>query len=233
MKSSDTDVMIRSTRMLVGALMSEGLAYPIHLGVTEAGEGEDGRIRSAAGIGALLQDGIGDTIRVSLSEDPEKEIPIAKKLAEFFPREKANTNPQISTGYKAPDYKPDLFRGIYGPLVMADFRSLHRVRPDNWLMAGFRKNAEGAIIRSDFSADLILADSIPEDLPEEVRLAVPYDLWVKNRQLHNVSPFQIPLNPTRLNKTGIPSDLSAPLGERDSQREGLNIILSDPTYGGL
>ncbi len=87
MKSSDTDVMIRSTRMLVASMQNEGMAYPIHLGVTEAGEGEDGRIRSAAGIGALLQDGIGDTIRVSLSEDPEKEIPVAKKLAEFFPRD--------------------------------------------------------------------------------------------------------------------------------------------------
>ncbi len=67
-------------------MQNEGLSYPLHLGVTEAGEGEDGRIRSAAGIGALLSEGIGDTIRVSLSEDPETEIPVAKKLATWYPR---------------------------------------------------------------------------------------------------------------------------------------------------
>lgn len=80
MKSSDTVVLMESNRMLVSELVKEGLSYPIHLGVTEAGEGEDGRIRSAAGIGALLSEGIGDTIRVSLSEDPEKEIPVAAEI---------------------------------------------------------------------------------------------------------------------------------------------------------
>ena len=74
MKSSDTSVMIRSTRMLVKKLQEEDLSYPIHLGVTEAGEGEDGRVRSAAGIGTLLAEGIGDTIRISLTEDPVAEI---------------------------------------------------------------------------------------------------------------------------------------------------------------
>lgn len=213
MKSSDTDVMIRSTRMLVAALMAEGLAYPIHLGVTEAGEGEDGRIRSAAGIGALLQDGIGDTIRVSLSEDPEKEIPVAKKLAEFFPREIANAKPKILTGYKAPENKPELFRGVNGPLVMADFRSLHGIKPDSWLMAGFRKNAEGKIVKTDFSADLILADSIPADLPEEVRLAVPYDLWMKDNSISNIFPV--------FGAQDLNHGLSNPPG-------ALNIVISDP-----
>lgn len=84
MKSSDTVVLMESNRMLVSELVNEGLSYPIHLGVTEAGEGEDGRIRSAAGIGALLSEGIGDTIRVSLSEDPEKEIPVAKEIVSFL-----------------------------------------------------------------------------------------------------------------------------------------------------
>ncbi len=65
-------------------MTDEGFSYPIHLGVTEAGEGEDGRIRSAAGIGALLAEGIGDTIRVSLTEDPEKEIPVAKEIISFL-----------------------------------------------------------------------------------------------------------------------------------------------------
>lgn len=84
MKSSDTAVMLEANRKLVRELQAKGLSYPIHLGVTEAGEGEDGRIRSAAGIGALLSEGIGDTIRVSLSEDPEYEIPAAKEIIKII-----------------------------------------------------------------------------------------------------------------------------------------------------
>jgi len=84
MKSSDTAVLLESNRKLVKELQSEGLSYPVHIGVTEAGEGEDGRVRSAAGIGALLSEGIGDTIRVSLSEDPESEIPVAKEIINIF-----------------------------------------------------------------------------------------------------------------------------------------------------
>ena len=76
-KASNTVVMVRSVRLLVKAMDVEDMHYPLHLGVTEAGEGEDGRIKSAVGIGALLADGIGDTIRVSLSEEPEAEIPVA------------------------------------------------------------------------------------------------------------------------------------------------------------
>ena len=82
-KASNTVVMVRSVRLLCAAMKAEGMAFPLHLGVTEAGEGEDGRIRSAVGIGALLADGIGDTIRVSLSEEPEAEIPVAYKLASY------------------------------------------------------------------------------------------------------------------------------------------------------
>lgn len=80
-KASNTVVMVQSVRLLVDAMRREKMDFPLHLGVTEAGEGEDGRIKSAVGIGALLADGIGDTIRVSLSEPPEAEIPVAYKLA--------------------------------------------------------------------------------------------------------------------------------------------------------
>lgn len=82
-KASNTVVMVRSVRLLVDQMEREGMNYPLHLGVTEAGEGEDGRIKSAVGIGALLSDGIGDTIRVSLSEDPEAEIPVARHLMDY------------------------------------------------------------------------------------------------------------------------------------------------------
>ena len=80
-KASNTVVMVRSVRLLVATMDKEDMHYPLHLGVTEAGEGEDGRIKSAVGIGTLLADGIGDTIRVSLSEEPEAEIPVARHLA--------------------------------------------------------------------------------------------------------------------------------------------------------
>ena len=82
-KASNTVVMVRSVRLLVSAMEAEGMDYPLHLGVTEAGEGEDGRIKSAVGIGALLADGLGDTVRVSLSEEPEAEIPVARKLVSY------------------------------------------------------------------------------------------------------------------------------------------------------
>ncbi len=85
-KASNTVVMVTSVRLLVKAMETEDMHYPLHLGVTEAGEGEDGRIKSAVGIGALLTEGIGDTIRVSLSEEPEREIPVARKLVEFIPQ---------------------------------------------------------------------------------------------------------------------------------------------------
>ena len=83
-KSSNTVVMVRSVRLLVHQMDKEGMNYPLHLGVTEAGEGEDGRIKSAVGIGALLSDGIGDTIRVSLSEEPAAEIPVARHLVDYI-----------------------------------------------------------------------------------------------------------------------------------------------------
>lgn len=84
-KASNCVVMVRTMRLLVEQMNKEGMAYPLHLGVTEAGEGEDGRIKSALGIGALLCEGIGDTIRVSLSEAPEREIPVARKLVAMIP----------------------------------------------------------------------------------------------------------------------------------------------------
>ena len=83
-KASNTVVMVTTVRLLVETMDKEDMHYPLHLGVTEAGEGEDGRIKSAVGIGALLTEGIGDTIRVSLSEEPECEIPVARKLVDMI-----------------------------------------------------------------------------------------------------------------------------------------------------
>ena len=84
MKASNPQVMVQAYRLLVASMDAEGMHYPLHLGVTEAGDGEDGRIKSAVGIGALLEDGLGDTIRVSLTEAPEAELPVARMLVERY-----------------------------------------------------------------------------------------------------------------------------------------------------
>lgn len=88
-KASNTRIMVQTVRQIVRRMEEEGMNFPLHLGVTEAGDGEDGRIKSAVGIGTLLQEGIGDTIRVSLSEDPEKEIPVAKAIVDFINKKAA------------------------------------------------------------------------------------------------------------------------------------------------
>jgi (E)-4-hydroxy-3-methylbut-2-enyl-diphosphate synthase len=107
-KASNTFVMVTTVRLLVRQMEKEGMTFPLHLGVTEAGEGEDGRIKSAVGIGALLLDGLGDTIRVSLSEDPEAEIPVAKLLVDHVTVQGAGCrvqecqNQDVDTVHRAP-----------------------------------------------------------------------------------------------------------------------------------
>lgn len=105
MKSSNTRVMVAAYRLLVEAMQAEGMTYPIHLGVTEAGNGLEGRVKSAVGIGALLADGIGDTIRVSLTEAPEHEIPVAQLLADHF-RER----PGVFPVSRPERYSPTIYR---------------------------------------------------------------------------------------------------------------------------
>lgn len=107
MKASNPKVMVEAYRLLICMMEDEGMNYPIHLGVTEAGEGEDGRIKSALGIGTLLEDGIGDTIRVSLTEEPEAEVPVAKKLVDrYLSRHRHTEIPPV----------------IYNPLDPFDFK---------------------------------------------------------------------------------------------------------------
>ena len=108
-KASNTVVMIETVRLLVKEMDREGMAFPIHLGVTEAGEGEDGRIKSAIGIGALLAEGIGDTIRVSLSEAPEREIPVARKLVDYAETSaEVRASARIENGVLYLDYNDSL-----------------------------------------------------------------------------------------------------------------------------
>jgi (E)-4-hydroxy-3-methylbut-2-enyl-diphosphate synthase len=215
MKSSDTAIMIESTRMLVSRMQDEGLSYPLHLGVTEAGEGEDGRIRSAAGIGALLSEGIGDTIRVSLSEDPEKEIPVAKKLAEYYPRGVVAAMPEKPVTYKTPSVKPEILKKINGPVVIANMTSFPQISAEEYLQAGFSVNKlTGEVKRVDGSADLIIAKEPPESIPEDVSLVLPYKKWFEIKEKGNVFPLFSPET----------------YHERRYRSENINILLTGSHY---
>ncbi len=122
-KASNVTVMVETVRLLVAEMEKEDMHFPLHLGVTEAGDGEDGRIKSAVGIGTLLADGIGDTIRVSLSEDPECEIPVAKKLRDYIEERKNHepvTEPESVLPGKARDYASPLPYAEF-PVMDVDF----------------------------------------------------------------------------------------------------------------
>lgn len=193
MKSSDTSVMIEATRMLVKAMQNEGLSYPLHLGVTEAGEGEDGRVRSSAGIGALLSEGIGDTIRVSLSEDPEKEIPVAKKLVGYYQRGTADHLTGKALTYITPAEKPEITRKIKGPLVLTNLTSYQEINEEAYLDAGFAVNklTEG-LVKTDGSSDIIIASGVPDKIPEDTLVIVPFKKWFGHKENEKVYPLFSP-----------------------------------------
>jgi len=193
MKSSDIAVMIESVRTVVRMMQEEGYACPIHLGVTEAGEGEDGRVRSAAGIGALLNEGIGDTIRVSLSEDPEAEIPVAIRLASCCERGEALSGPENTPDFKTPAEKPAIFGSIKGPLVVANLSHYVALNPGAYFDAGFTlEEKSGLLVKSDGAADLIIASYCPEVIPGAASLVVPYKIWLENRNRKNLFPLFSP-----------------------------------------
>jgi (E)-4-hydroxy-3-methylbut-2-enyl-diphosphate synthase len=193
MKSSDTAVMIEATRMLVKMMTEDGFSYPLHLGVTEAGEGEDGRVRSAAGIGALLAEGIGDTIRVSLSEDPEKEIPVAKKIVDYFPRGIASSAPEIPVSYKTPEERPGILKHIKGPIVIANMTSYVSLNIEAYKDAGYTTDTEsGTLLKGDGAADMIITKDCPEIIPAQVSVILPYKIWLANKEVERAYPLFSP-----------------------------------------
>jgi (E)-4-hydroxy-3-methylbut-2-enyl-diphosphate synthase len=193
MKSSDTSVMIESTRMLVSMMQSEGLSFPIHLGVTEAGEGEDGRIRSSAGIGALLAEGIGDTIRVSLSEDPEKEIPVARVLAGWYPKGVSQSAPDEPLRYNKPVSGPEILKRINGPLVVTNLTSYGDLNADIFKKVGYIEDPDsGEIKKTDGSSDLLITRDCPETIPPDVSLLVPFRVWYEKRKNESLYPLFSP-----------------------------------------
>lgn len=151
MKSSNPQVMVQAYRLLIKTMHNEfGEIYPLHLGVTEAGDGEDGRIKSAIGIGSLLEDGIGDTIRVSLTEDPEFEIPVCKDLVKRYqyadkPEEETQS---IKLPYNPFEYKRrETFSvsnigGKQVPVVIADLSKIEKIQPEHLQSIGYTYHAE-------------------------------------------------------------------------------------------
>ena len=120
MKSSNTRVMVHAYRLLAQAMNREGMTYPLHLGVTEAGDGIEGRIKSAVGIGALLADGIGDTLRVSLTEAPENEVPVGRILANYFAERKAEFEVESLADYSPTTFRP---RTSARPIIHSEITS--------------------------------------------------------------------------------------------------------------
>ncbi len=150
MKSSNPQVMVQAYRLLIKTMFDEfGEIYPLHLGVTEAGDGEDGRIKSAVGIGTLLEDGIGDTIRVSLTEDPEFEIPVCKDLVKrYVGRQSAVNSPQPTPQALKISYDPfhyqrresfsvDNIGGKLVPVVIADLSKIDKITPTHLQSIGY------------------------------------------------------------------------------------------------
>ena len=166
MKTSNTVLMVQTVRMLVDVMEHEDMHFPLHLGVTEAGDGEDGRIKSAVGIGALLADGIGDTIRVSLSEEPEAEIPVAKQLVEYI-SERVNHSPIEAVEnilYSRFEYhrrktsKTLNIGGDHVPVVIAGGNGHHGIVPDYILSGNKIQNVEGVLYPVYLVEDFKLLD---------------------------------------------------------------------------
>jgi (E)-4-hydroxy-3-methylbut-2-enyl-diphosphate synthase len=204
MKSSNTQVMVEAYRLLVQRLDEEGLKpYPLHLGVTEAGEAEDGRIKSAVGIGTLLEDGLGDTVRVSLTEAPEKEAPVARALIERYtlrtphdfiePVENCPINPFQYT--RRDTHEVYNIGHLNVPRVVADYSNVHIQQledlksighfflpvPDKWAM-------------NDQGADFIYTGQqpVPFMLPNGLKEILDYDQWLAHSEKQNKFPLLTP-----------------------------------------
>ena len=179
-KASNTVVMVQTVRLLVKTMDAEGMSYPLHLGVTEAGDGEDGRIKSAVGIGTLLHDGIGDTIRVSLSEEPEAEVPVARKLVDYIQERAGANHVEGSISPEFNNVKPArrISRDVCGigrggiPVVISD-RSYG---------LNFEFNQEA---KPDY---VYVGTEDPDNLPDNMQLLVDAHVW---KPRANVFPYFI------------------------------------------
>jgi (E)-4-hydroxy-3-methylbut-2-enyl-diphosphate synthase len=197
MKASNTLVMVQAYRLLVSVMRNANMNYPLHLGVTEAGDGEDGRIKSAVGIGALLEDGLGDTIRVSLTEDPEHEIPVARKLAKKFDNiqnEYVIQEDGININYSPYNYerqKTNTVLNIGGsnaPVVISDLSRKEKIKPSNFYGFGYNYSVDlDKWNINEQAADYVYlgSQSIDFEIPGTLRLVIDFNYWNEHHQNDN------------------------------------------------
>ncbi len=199
MKASNTQVMVQAYRLLVNKMLEENMNYPLHLGVTEAGDGEDGRIKSSVGIGTLLEDGLGDTIRVSLTEEPEQEAPVAIALANRyknrFPHKEIKSiknSPYDPFSYlKIPSYPTNNFGDKNPPRVIADL-SFKQIENDDLKKLGLTYLPElDKWNIGDQAPDYIFAGdkAVNTNLPESLDIIQNYKTWLGNSENHKFHPF--------------------------------------------
>lgn len=200
MKASNPQVMVQAYRLLVNKMEAEGMNYPLHLGVTEAGGGEDGRIKSALGIGALLEDGLGDTIRVSLTEDPEFEAPVAIALANRYkgrenhqPIKPIDESPIDPFNYnKRKTFEVLGIGGSNVPRVVADYSDRKIKSQKDLEDIGYTYDEPSdKWFLSDTAADLIYLGKnfLPFDCPNGLKAIYDFEIWQKLGNIYNSYPI--------------------------------------------
>lgn len=242
MKSSNPKVMVQAYRMLAAKMIERGNVYPLHLGVTEAGEGEDGRIKSAVGIGTLLEDGIGDTIRVSLTEEPELEIPVAKKLAKRYRvRDEHSSIAPINfeLPYNPYDYKKRSTRTVINigggnhPVVIADLSSYNEIRPAHFFGAGYSYNIKDDKwnIKEQAVDYVYTGKIIPAfELPGTLSVFCDADSWEEKNQIYPVFNSLTAFLSTEKDKTSKKLNLIRVKADELSFSDAeLNVLKNNPT----
>ena len=200
MKASNTQVMVQAYRLLVNRMMALGWDYPLHLGVTEAGDGEDGRIKSAVGIGALLEDGLGDTVRVSLTEEPEAEIPVAKALVERYA--KRTGHDAIAPASQWPlhpfDHERRQAREVLNmgarhvPVVMADLSAKEKITPATLFAWGYRYSVpldKWNITDQACDYAFIGSNNIDFEIPGTLGIVQDHATWLRDKDKQRHYPF--------------------------------------------
>ena len=209
MKASNPKVMVQAYRLLVNKMIANNMNYPLHLGVTEAGEGEDGRIKSAVGIGTLLEDGLGDTVRVSLTEDPEFEAPVAIALVNRYVNRNVSANDNLyaifdrienkEKSYYTPfDYNKRLSKEVLNvggsnvPRIISDLSNRSEISPSTLFGIGY--NYAVALDKwnlTDMASDFIYTGdkTIGFEIPGTLGVIVNNEVWQKNNSLTRHYPL--------------------------------------------
>ena len=199
MKASNAQVMVQAYRLLVNHMMKENMNYPLHLGVTEAGDGEDGRIKSAVGIGTLLEDGLGDTIRVSLTEEPEAEIPVARMLADRYKSRAGSADiPEVPVAINPFEHERRHTRQVANiggknvPRVINDYSHRNEITPASLFAVGYQYSVPlDKWNLTDMACDYIYCgDKLPDfEIPGTLGFIVDFDIWKNLEKRERVFPL--------------------------------------------